>query len=188
MGVVCFWQIVLKNSKIAGLRKSRKCSSLAISAAARLCRIDTRASDRFRGNDVVSHLAAGETQFHRHIFAARSSRLPRFSKTNHRRTIFRFVEHHHASREATRMHDPRRVRASPDGACRQGRAFLPTARPVRLRAFGSTKYMVCASLSEATKGTGQSRPSNSLRRPETLAGNECAGPQRRSSSSGCTHL
>jgi hypothetical protein len=39
------WPIVLKNSKIAGLRKSRKCSALAISAAARLFRIDTRASD-----------------------------------------------------------------------------------------------------------------------------------------------
>jgi hypothetical protein len=42
--------IVLKNSKIAGLRKSRKCSALAISAAARLCRIDMSASDRFCGN------------------------------------------------------------------------------------------------------------------------------------------
>jgi hypothetical protein len=42
--------IVLKNSKFAGLRKSRKCSALAISAAARLCRIDTSASDRFCGN------------------------------------------------------------------------------------------------------------------------------------------
>ena len=35
---------------------------------------------------------------------------------------------------------------------------------------------------------GPSRPSNSLRRPETLAGNECAGLQRRSSSSGRAHL
>ena len=43
-------RIVLKNSKIAGLRKSRKCSASAISAAARLCRIDTRTSDRFCGN------------------------------------------------------------------------------------------------------------------------------------------
>jgi hypothetical protein len=43
-------QIVLKNSKIAVLRKSRKCSALAISAAARLCRIDASASDRFCGN------------------------------------------------------------------------------------------------------------------------------------------
>ncbi len=42
--------IVLKNSKIAGLRQSRKCSALAISAAARLCEIDTNASDRFCGN------------------------------------------------------------------------------------------------------------------------------------------
>ena len=33
-----------------GLRKSRKCSALAISAAARLCRIDTSARDRFCGN------------------------------------------------------------------------------------------------------------------------------------------
>jgi hypothetical protein len=33
-----------------GLRKSRKFSALAISAAARLCRIDTSASDRFCGN------------------------------------------------------------------------------------------------------------------------------------------
>jgi hypothetical protein len=45
-----FAPIALKNSKIAGLRKSRKCSALAISAAARRCRIDTRASDRFCGN------------------------------------------------------------------------------------------------------------------------------------------
>ena len=43
-------RIVLKNSKIAVLRKSRKCSALAISTAARLCKIDTRASDRFCGN------------------------------------------------------------------------------------------------------------------------------------------
>ena len=42
-----FWLTVLKNSKIAGLRQSRKCSALAISAAARLCRIDTNASDPF---------------------------------------------------------------------------------------------------------------------------------------------
>ena len=42
--------IVLKNSKIATLRESRKCCALAISAAARLRRIDTRASDRFCGN------------------------------------------------------------------------------------------------------------------------------------------
>jgi hypothetical protein len=39
-------RIVLKNSKIAAIQKSRKCSALAISAAARLCRIDPRASDR----------------------------------------------------------------------------------------------------------------------------------------------
>jgi hypothetical protein len=45
-----FAPIVLKNSKIAGLRKSRKCSALAILAAARLCKIDTSASDRFCGN------------------------------------------------------------------------------------------------------------------------------------------
>ena len=45
-----FWRIVLKNSKIAGLRKSRKCNALAISAAARRCRIETRASHRFCGN------------------------------------------------------------------------------------------------------------------------------------------
>jgi transcriptional regulator with XRE-family HTH domain len=44
------WRIALKNSKIAGLRKSRKCSALAISAAARLCRIDMSASDRFCGD------------------------------------------------------------------------------------------------------------------------------------------
>jgi len=44
---VAYWQIVLKNSKIADLRKSRKCSALAISATARLCRIDTNASDPF---------------------------------------------------------------------------------------------------------------------------------------------
>jgi hypothetical protein len=45
-----FAPIVLKNSKIARLRKSRKCSVLMISAAATPCRIDTRASDRFCGN------------------------------------------------------------------------------------------------------------------------------------------
>jgi hypothetical protein len=42
--------IVLQNSKIAELRKSSKCSALAILATARLCRIDTSASDRFCGN------------------------------------------------------------------------------------------------------------------------------------------
>jgi hypothetical protein len=47
---VRIWRIVLKNPKIAGLRKSRKCSALTISAAARLCRIETRAKDRFCGN------------------------------------------------------------------------------------------------------------------------------------------
>jgi hypothetical protein len=45
-----FWRIVLKNSKIVGLRKSRKCNALAIFAAARCCRIDTRANDRICGN------------------------------------------------------------------------------------------------------------------------------------------
>jgi hypothetical protein len=44
---VCYWQIVLKNSKFAGLRKSRECNALAISAAARLYRIDTSANSRF---------------------------------------------------------------------------------------------------------------------------------------------
>ena len=47
-GAVHTWQIVLKNSKIAGLRKTRKCSALAVSAAARLRRKDTSAGDRFR--------------------------------------------------------------------------------------------------------------------------------------------
>jgi hypothetical protein len=42
-----FAPIVLKNPKIAGLRKSRKCRMLAISAAARLCRIDTSVSVEF---------------------------------------------------------------------------------------------------------------------------------------------
>jgi hypothetical protein len=42
--------IVLKNSKIARLRKSRKCCVLSISAAATLCRIDMKAGDRFCGN------------------------------------------------------------------------------------------------------------------------------------------
>jgi len=45
-----YWQIVLKNSEIAVLRKSRTCRLLAISAAARLCRIDTSASGRFCDN------------------------------------------------------------------------------------------------------------------------------------------
>jgi hypothetical protein len=45
-----FARIVLKNSKIEGLRKSRKFSALAILAAVRLCRIDTSASGRFCGN------------------------------------------------------------------------------------------------------------------------------------------
>lgn len=48
------WRIVLKNSKIAGLRKSRKRSAMAISAAARCCRIDTRAIDRFCGDLTVN--------------------------------------------------------------------------------------------------------------------------------------
>jgi hypothetical protein len=47
---VHFAPIVLKNSEFAGLRKSRKCSALAISAAAGRCKIDTRAGDRFCGN------------------------------------------------------------------------------------------------------------------------------------------
>jgi hypothetical protein len=38
--VVRFVQILLKKSKIEGLRKSRECRMLAISAAARLCSID----------------------------------------------------------------------------------------------------------------------------------------------------
>jgi hypothetical protein len=38
---------VLKNSKIMRLRKSRERSALAVSAAARLYRFDTRVSDRF---------------------------------------------------------------------------------------------------------------------------------------------
>jgi hypothetical protein len=56
---------VLKNSKITGLRKSRKCSALAISAAARLCRIDTGATQQFHGGpiaafiDVVGDFATG---------------------------------------------------------------------------------------------------------------------------------
>jgi hypothetical protein len=44
------WRIVLKNSKIARLRKSRKCRMLAISVAARLCKIDTGVSGRFCRN------------------------------------------------------------------------------------------------------------------------------------------
>jgi hypothetical protein len=43
-------RIVLKNSEIAALRKSRKCRMLAISAVARLCRIDTGASGRLCEN------------------------------------------------------------------------------------------------------------------------------------------
>src|SRR5260370_5131444 len=53
--------IVLKNSEIAVLRKSRKCRMLAISATARLCRIDTDASGCFAAIDVVPHVAASET-------------------------------------------------------------------------------------------------------------------------------
>jgi hypothetical protein len=34
------WRILLKKSRIEGLRKSRECRMLAISAAARLCSID----------------------------------------------------------------------------------------------------------------------------------------------------
>jgi hypothetical protein len=47
---VPFVPIVLKNSKIAGLRKSRKCRMWANSAPARLCKIDTSASGRFCGD------------------------------------------------------------------------------------------------------------------------------------------
>jgi len=46
---VRFGSIMLKNSKIAALGKSRKCSALAISAAARLCKIDTSAGHHFCG-------------------------------------------------------------------------------------------------------------------------------------------
>jgi hypothetical protein len=42
--------IVLKNSEIAALQKWRKYRMLAISAAARLCRIDTSAGGPFCGN------------------------------------------------------------------------------------------------------------------------------------------
>jgi hypothetical protein len=44
-----FGWIVLKNSKIAWLRKSRKCSTLAISVAARLGRTGTSSGHRFCG-------------------------------------------------------------------------------------------------------------------------------------------
>ena len=47
---VRYWQIVLKNSKTTRLRKSRKCSALVISAAARLRRTGASARDRFCGN------------------------------------------------------------------------------------------------------------------------------------------
>jgi len=83
------------------------------------------------------------TQFHRHIVAACLSRLPRLSKTNHRRTIPRFVEHHHASREGTRVHDPRRyahaksmidavtgLQPSPlDGECSSETQATPKQKP-----------------------------------------------------------
>jgi hypothetical protein len=52
---------MLKNSKIAGLRKSRKCSASAISPAARSRRIDTRASDRFAVIDIAPQLAVKDT-------------------------------------------------------------------------------------------------------------------------------
>jgi len=44
---VRFAPIVLKKSKIEGLRKSRECRMLMISAAARLCRIDASVDGRF---------------------------------------------------------------------------------------------------------------------------------------------
>jgi hypothetical protein len=50
VGMAAPGRILLKKSKIERLRKSRECSALAISAAARRCRIDTRVSDRSCGN------------------------------------------------------------------------------------------------------------------------------------------
>src|SRR6202171_4261592 len=44
------WGILLKKSKIERLRKSRESWFLVLSAAARLCRTDTRVYDRFCGN------------------------------------------------------------------------------------------------------------------------------------------
>ena len=75
---------------------------------------------------------------------------------------------HHANCEGPRDHDPRRVRTSPDRACRQRRESSATERPVRWRAFGWTKCTACESLSEATMGNGPSRPSNSHRRGEMV--------------------
>ena len=55
-----FAPIVLKNSKIAALRKSLKGRMWAISAAARLCRIGTSVGGCFAAIDVVPHIAANE--------------------------------------------------------------------------------------------------------------------------------
>src|ERR1700676_759372 len=44
------WGILLKKSKIERLRKSRESRLLVVSAAARLCRTDTRVYDHFCGN------------------------------------------------------------------------------------------------------------------------------------------
>jgi hypothetical protein len=70
-----FGAIVLKNSKIAGLRKSRKCSALAIFAAARCCNIGTRASDRFCGNSCgPSHLSDRDAPAVLRIFSHQQKR------------------------------------------------------------------------------------------------------------------
>ena len=45
-----FAPIVLKNSKIVGLQKSRECRMLANSATARPCGMDKSASSRFCGD------------------------------------------------------------------------------------------------------------------------------------------
>jgi hypothetical protein len=57
----CFWRIVLKNSKIAEFRKSRKWCMLAILAAATPVESIRASSVGFAVFDVVPHIAASET-------------------------------------------------------------------------------------------------------------------------------
>jgi hypothetical protein len=87
--------IVLKNSKIAGLRKSHKCSAFAISAAARRCRIDTRASDRFCGNSCgPSPRSESDAPAVLRIFSHQRKRTFSTQSANNRH---RFRKHCHAA-------------------------------------------------------------------------------------------
>jgi hypothetical protein len=70
-----FWRILLKKSKIAGLRKSRECGMLVISAAARLCRTNTGVGGRFCVNRCgPSHRSACDARAVLRIFSHQPKR------------------------------------------------------------------------------------------------------------------